>query len=185
MRECTGQIAKLNLTDGNLAHPVRARNSTLGIDNKLRYKPSKGYQWGKGVSRLLNLRHLLKEASMDTGIQCVSVTDDFANSIFCVFCGTKITPNYEEPSEEVPVNTCKHLLFIGNPETGFEFMSELFEKEINRYLDQISDEDEREELEYDIFTLIDKVSIKNSFAIIQEMGPPAPGSSVIGFYVPE
>ena len=114
-------------------------------------------------------------------MQCVELHDDHENPIYCPFCGIKIAAGAsEEGVEEWIVGGCEHLLFTALDEVGFEFRSERFNDAVEAAIHNKT-HDEREELEDDIYGLVDLVAIPNALVFHSMMGGPAQGTASIAF----
>ncbi len=114
-------------------------------------------------------------------MQCVELHDDHENPIHCPFCGIKIAAGASEESVEAwIVGQCEHLLFTAIDEVGFEYRSERFDNAVKAAIGSKTEE-EREDLEDDVYELTELVEIPNALVFHSLMGPPAQGTASIGF----
>lgn len=115
-------------------------------------------------------------------MQCIELHDDSENPIHCPFCGVKISAGAsEEGIDRWIVGHCEHLLFAAIDEVGlFEYRSERFDEALKAAISKKTDE-ERDDLENDVFGLAILVEIPNAFMFHSIMGSPAQESVYIGF----
>jgi len=115
-------------------------------------------------------------------MQCVELHDDSENPIHCPFCGVKIAMGAsEEAIDAWIVGNCEHLLFAAIDEVGlFEYRSERFDDAVKAAMSKKTDE-EREDLEHDVYGVAELVEIPNAFMFHSIMGSPAQESVYVGF----
>ena len=66
---------------------------------------------------------------MDKTIQRVEINTNYGTSIFCPFCGQKVSNTEAGESGEEWVSPCPHTLFVAHDE-GFEYRSERFNNQL-------------------------------------------------------
>ncbi len=118
---------------------------------------------------------------MKNVMQCVELRDDHENPIYCPFCGVKIAAGASEENEgKWIVGRCDHLLFTEIDDVGFEYRSERFDVAVKTALNDKTEE-EREDLENNLFELVELVQIPNALVFHSIMGPPAQSTASVGF----
>ncbi len=113
---------------------------------------------------------------MDKTIQRVEINTNYGTSIFCPFCGQKVSNTEAGESGEEWVSPCPHTLFVAHDE-GFEYRSERF----NAQLGLPEDGDEIELPEKGIDGLTDQTAFDDAVKFAAYVGPPSFFGSYVGF----
>jgi hypothetical protein len=113
---------------------------------------------------------------MGKNIQRVEITSNYGTSIFCPFCGQKVSNTEAGDAGEEWVNPCAHTLFVAHDE-AFEYRSERFNVQLNLP----EDGDDIELPDKGIDGLTDQASFNDAIKFAAYVGPPSFFGSYVGF----
>jgi hypothetical protein len=109
-------------------------------------------------------------------IQRVEINTNYGTSVFCPYCGQKVSDTEAGEAGEEWVIPCPHTLFVAHDE-GFEYRSERF----NAQLGLPEDDDDIVLPEKGIDGLTDQASFDDAVKFAAYVGPPSLFGSYVGF----
>jgi hypothetical protein len=113
---------------------------------------------------------------MGKKIQRVELTTHYSISIYCPFCGQRVSDVEAGEAGGDWVKPCIHTLFVGHDE-GFEYRSERF----NAQLVLPKDDDEINLSNKGIDGLTDQTAFDDAVKFAAYVGPPSGFGSYVGF----
>jgi hypothetical protein len=117
-----------------------------------------------------------KGKAMDTKIQRVELNTFYHISIFCPFCGAKVSDFEAGEAGGEHAKPCPHTLFIAHDE-GFEYRSVRFDEKLN-LVDMSDDEIDPGN---GIDGLTDSLEIEDGVKFASYVGPPSGFGTYVGF----
>ena len=110
-------------------------------------------------------------------IQCIKIDGLEYEDLFCMFCGSQILNQENEPSFQA----CRHLLFLAIDEIGdYTYVSDVVVDIMPKSDESDSDDCLFQDKLASVFAKEDKFP-NGSFVIESDAGSPMPGLSWIGF----